>query len=88
MKKKIILTIIILVLVISIVGAIMFINSKKLEVKITKEPKVLINTEKYNTDYIKKISNGTLITKKEKIDTSKLGNQKIKIIINKTITTI
>lgn len=81
MKKKIILISTIFIIVISIIATIVFINSKKLEVKITASPKVLINTKKHNIDYIEKIKNGTIITKKEKIDTSKIGNQKIKIII-------
>ena len=81
MKKKIIIAIIITLLICLITGIIIFINSKKLSVNITNSPKVLINTEAYNIDYIKDIKNGELITKKEKIDTTKLGKQKINITI-------
>lgn len=81
MKKKIIISIILLLIISLIIGTIIFINSKKLSVKIENNPKVLINTETYNIDYIKDIKNGTLVTKKNKIDTSKLGKQKITITI-------
>lgn len=81
MKKKIIISIILLLIISLIIGTIIFINSKQLSVKIENNPKVLINTETYNIDYIKDIKNGTLVTKKNKIDTSKLGKQKITITI-------
>lgn len=81
MKKKIIIAIIIILLISLITGTIIFINTKKLSVEITKKPKILINTDAYNIDYIKDIKNGTILTKKEKIDTTKLGEQTIKIVI-------
>ena len=42
---------------------------------------VNIFDEVYNTDYVKNIENGTLITEKEKIDTSMLGVVEIKLIV-------
>ena len=79
MKKKIIILIILIITLITL--SIIFVNSKKLSVKITSTPKVLINTKTYNIDYIEDIKNGTIITKKKEINTSELGEQTIKIKI-------
>lgn len=81
MKKKIILPIILILIILFVTISIIFINSKKISIKITDSPKVLINTKVYNIDYIEDIKNGTIITKKKEIDTSKLGEQTIKITI-------
>ena len=80
-KTKVILTIlIVLIIMVSlIVGGYFFYSSKTLQVKIDNNIEVSINNEIYNTDYIKVISNGKLITKKEKIDTTKVGEQVIKV---------
>lgn len=79
MKKKVIL-IIILVLFISIIGGgLVFYNSKKLSYKIDKNIEVNILDKVYNTDYINKIKNGKLITKKKLIDTSKLGTTSVSL---------
>ena len=58
-----------------------FIKSKELKVKINDNIKVNINDKIYNTDNLISIKNGTLITKKEKIDTSKTGKKQITIKI-------
>ena len=68
MKKKIIILIILIITLITL--SIIFVNSKKLSVKITSTPKVLINTKTYNIDYIEDIKKGTIITKKKEINTS------------------
>ena len=79
MKKKVIL-IIILVLFIGIMGGgLVFYNSKKLSYKIDKNIEVNILDKVYNTDYINKIKNGKLITKKKLIDTSKLGTTSVSL---------
>ena len=81
-KTKIIIFLILLVVIGSIVGFAYYIyTSKKLLVKINNNIEVSINNEVYNTDYIKVIANGEIITKKEKIDTTKVGEQVITIIV-------
>lgn len=79
-KAKIIITVIIILILITVaIGTYYFYSSKKLLVKIDNNIKVSINNEVYNTDYIKIIANGKIITKKEQIDTTKVGEQVIKI---------
>lgn len=75
-KKIIILT---LTFSLGILSGIAYCSSKSLEIVIDNNIKVSINEEIYNTDYIKFINNGKIITKKEKIDTTKVGDQVIKI---------
>ena len=75
-KKIIILT---LTFSLGILSGIAYCSSKSLEIVIDNNIKVSINEEIYNTDYIKLINNGKIITKKEKIDTTKVGDQVIKI---------
>ena len=84
LKKKYKKLLRILIIISIIIGGIVGINyylhsSKTLLVKIDNNIKVSINEEIYNTDNVKIIANGTIITKKEKVDTSKVGEQVIKI---------
>ena len=85
MKKKkaiiIVVSIISLLLVGTSIGIYCFVKSKVLKVSLDNNAKVEINTKVYNIDYIKNVKNGTIITKKKEIDTSKLGKQKISIKI-------
>ena len=79
-KKEIIILSIIIVLLISLsTCGYLFYNSKILNINIKKNIEININEEKYNTDYIKSIKNGKILSKKELIDTSKLGKKKISI---------
>ena len=79
-KVKVLLIIIILSTIIGLsIGAYYFYRSKTLLVKIDNNIEVSINNEVYNTDYIKVIANGKIITKKEQIDTTKVGEQSIKV---------
>lgn len=79
-KTKFIIFLILLGAIVSIGGFAYYIyTSKKLLVKINNNIEVSINNEVYNTDYIKIIANGEIITKKEKIDTTKVGEQVITI---------
>ena len=79
-KVKILLIIITLLTITGLsIGAYYFYRSKTLIVKIDNNIKVSINSEVFNTDYIKVIANGKIITKKEQIDTTKVGEQSIKI---------
>ena len=88
MKKKVILIIIIVLFISIICGGVVFFNSKRMSYKIDKDIEVNIFDKVYNTDYIKKIKNGKLITNKKLIDTSKLGTTnvslKLKNYFNKT----
>lgn len=72
-KKNIIIIILILGVSICLVLGILFVNSKKLVLRYKKEVMVFLNQDIYNTDNIKDIKNGILLTEKQKIDTTKLG---------------
>ena len=80
-KKKrlrifIIISIIILILILAVSGYIYY-NSKRYRVTLNKKREININEEVYNTDFVKDIKNGTIITEKEMLDTSKLGKKKV-----------
>ncbi len=81
MKKKKIIIILSIIILIVIIGILVFINFKKLKVNIENDVQIALNDKKYNTDYLKELKNGTVINNKELIDTSKIGTQKVKIII-------
>ena len=79
-KTKVIITAIILIIIGLLCGVgYYFYSSKTLLVKIDNNIEVSINNEVYNTDYIKVIANGEILTKKEQIDTTKVGEQVITI---------
>ncbi len=78
-KKLLIITLIAIILISLSIGGYLFFKSKILYVSFKKNIEININEEAYNTDYVKDIINGELISKKEKIDTSKLGEKKITI---------
>lgn len=81
-KKVIILLIGLGVLFIScLAGGFFFYQSKKLKVEYDKKVTVNMNQPYENTEAIKKIKNGTLVTKTKKIDTSKLGKEKITLTL-------
>ena len=81
-KRKLFLVLIIITIIGTIVGvSYYFYSSKTLLVKIDNNIEVSINEAVYNTDYIKVIANGEIITKKEQIDTTKVGEQVIKITV-------
>ena len=82
-KKKliIILSIILLLLIILSICGYLFYKSKELQISFKKNIEININEEAYNTDYIKNIKNGTIISIKKALDTSKLGEQVINIKI-------
>jgi D-alanyl-D-alanine carboxypeptidase len=85
MKKKIFLIITMLLI---LVGCSKEEKETKdeLSYKIDKDIKIEINSEeKYNIDYIHDIKNGELITEKELIDTTKLGEQELIIKIEDKI---
>lgn len=80
-KRTIIIIGIALLLVMICICGYLFYNSKKLRVSLVNDREVNINEEVYNTDYIKGIKNGNIISDKELVDTSILGKKKVKIEI-------
>lgn len=78
-KKKILFSIIILLILIFLVLMIIVKNNSKVKVSLKSNLNVEINESVTNTSFIEKVSGGEILTKKEKIDTSKLGKQEIKI---------
>ncbi len=81
MKKKIILLSVLIIIFILLIGSYFFLNSKKLVLEYDEKVTVELNNEIYNIDNIKKVTNGSIETKKEKIDTSKPGEKRITFII-------
>lgn len=81
-KKKLklpaIIIIVVIILLIIIVGIILFLNKSKVIIKYNNN-KININSKTYNTDIVKDIKNGTIVSKKEQIDTTKTGKKKITI---------
>ena len=82
-KKTIILCSVVVLLLLGGlgIGGYFYYQSKGLKVNLKKNITVNIFDEIYNTDGVKKIKNGTLISKKEKVDTSTLGDKKISLSI-------
>lgn len=76
-KNKIVVLGFIAAIIIGIISYYVFHNSKKLILEYAKNIELNINEEYYNLDNIKKIENGSIITSKEKIDTSKIGSIEI-----------
>ena len=75
-KVKIIIVISVLVVVILIIGGI-YLNSKRLVLEYENNIEVDINEKLYNLDAIKNIKNGKIITKRELVNTTKLGKVKV-----------
>ena len=81
-KKKLIIGIVLSTILIGcLVGGYFFYQDKKLVIKYDKNVTANIYEELDNLSVIKKIKNGTIQTKKEALDTSKLGKQKITLSI-------
>lgn len=81
-KGKIIFLIIVSILLLGgIAAGYFFYQSKKLIIKYDKKVTVNINQVYQNTKSIKKIKNGSIETPTKKVDTSKVGEQKITIKI-------
>lgn len=73
---------ILIIIIIIILSSLFYINSKKLDFNYNKTIEVSLNQKLYNTDNIKDLKNGKIITKKERINTSKPQKQEITIEIN------
>ncbi len=83
-KKKIVIICSVIVFVLLIgggIGGYFYYQSKMIKVSLKKNITVNIFDEIYNTDAVKEIKNGTLISKKEKVDTSTLGDKKVSLSI-------
>ena len=75
-KVKIIIFISVLVVVILIIGGI-YLNSKRLVLEYEHNIEVDVNEKLYNLDAIKNIKNGKIITKRELVNTTKLGKVEV-----------
>lgn len=75
-KVKIIIVISVLVVVILIIGGI-YLNSKRLVLEYENNIEVDVNEKLYNLDVIKNIKNGKIISKRELVNTTKLGKVKV-----------
>ena len=86
-KKKNILipVIIIILLIISLLGTFLFIKESKekntLKVTLIDNLNIEINSEVNLLSFVKNIKNGEILTENTKIDTSKLGNKDLEILI-------
>lgn len=78
-KSKIIILIVFGMIFIVCTILIIFLRTKSLKIVLKNNNKVEINSKINNTDMITSIKNGKIISKKENINTSKLGKKKIKI---------
>ena len=75
-KKRVFFVATIFVLLVVVFTIVfIFINNKRVTVSIKNKIEVSINEEVYNIDNVANLKNGKLLTKKKKIDTSKLGSQ-------------
>ena len=57
------------------------IESEKIEVDVEENVVVDLNSEVYNTQFINEIKNGTIISEKEIIDTTKIGEKKVTLLV-------
>ena len=79
-KRIILISLIILILIICFV-LFLFYNSKMLKVSLVKDRSVSVNDMVYNTAFIKTVKNGTIVSKKEVVDTSIIGKKKVEVKI-------
>lgn len=80
LKKKVcILFTTINFLIVGVFLCYFYINSHKLVLKLDKDISVPINDKVYNLDNVKVIENGTIITKKRIVNTSKVGSVSVDI---------
>ena len=80
MKRKIgILVIIFVILLIASLGFLFY--AKRLEIAYDKEIIASLNDEVYNVDFITKLKNGKIVTKKALLDTKTIGIQDVQLKI-------
>ena len=78
-KKKYVIILSLLIIVIFSLFTFYFLKSKEVFIQFDKNIELNIFDEKYNTDFIKEIKNGSIYTKKKLIDTNTLGEKVIQI---------
>ncbi len=66
-KKAVVYIIVFFIILIILLFSVIFVKSKKLVFTYDKKIELVLYEEKYNLDIIKKIKNGKVISKKEKI---------------------
>lgn len=81
LRKIIFLLVIVILLLGGSIGGYFFYQSKRLQYNLNKKVIVNLGEEVKNTSALKIIKNGTLKTKEEMIDTSKIGKQTINLSI-------
>ena len=80
-RKEVIIAIVFSLIIIGLaIGLLIYFSYERLDVDIRDNNEVKLNEEVYNTDFINRLENGTLITEKEKIDTSTLGVVEFKLL--------
>ena len=80
-RKEVIIAIVFSFIVIGLaIGLLIYFSYDRLDVDLRDNNEVKLNEEVYNTDFINRLENGTLITEKEKIDTSTLGVIEFKLV--------
>ena len=79
-KKRVFLCLILLVILIILIISLIVVN-KDIKVVLEKKRDIEINTKASLHSFIKKVNNGKLDTKNKEIDTSKLGKQKLEVVV-------
>lgn len=80
-KKNRKIKLLIFIIIVLLVVIAFYVESKLLDVKYEKVVKVNLNDIYYDTDNIEIVSNGSFVSEKVKIDTSKLGTQEVVVTI-------
>lgn len=80
-KKKNRRKLLIIIVLIILIGLGLFIKFKSLDVKYEKIVVVNLNDEVYDNDNINIVKNGSFVNEKVKLDTSKVGEQEVKVVI-------
>ena len=78
-NKSLIIIMITILLLIFLIGIILFIKSKQLEITTKKDKNINIYEKVYDRELIKKVKNGKIVSKKKLIDTRKLGKKNVTI---------
>ena len=80
-KKKNRRKLLVIIVLIILIGLGLFIKFKSLDVKYEKIVVVNLNDEVYDNDNINIVKNGSFVNEKVKLDTSKVGEQEVKVVI-------
>lgn len=80
-KKTRKIKLLIFIIIVLLVAIVFYVKPRLLNVKYEKVVKVNLNDVYYDTDNIKIVSNGSFVSEKVKLDTSKLGTQEVVVTI-------